>query len=496
MGGHCERLGGRARQARRTRRENPSRESSGAPRIPFVLLLCCSFTGSFAQSMMNIALPEVAERFSVTISQANWLVAGYMVVAATTITLGAFLQARLGARRTLLLGAGCIAVGSALALVAPSFLLLMACRMVQAAGTGMFYPMVTATIMATSPPASLGTRLAVNSGIIAAGLAISPLVSGLVLTVAGWPALFAVPLVLAVALLAAALRFAGGEGRAQGSPPSSEANRLAASADVPSVALSLAGLSGLILGLSEITHDAAPAAAAMAAGAVALGLFAFRQLHLSHPLLNLRPPAHTRFTAGELLVMVGMMSSYAQSLMLPLYYQGALGFTAFAAGALLLGPVLVNAAFTFLGGRLYDRYGIWPLVPAGVVLVLAGQVGMFFAAQAEVLGAVAAASALSWAGVGFVVAPSKTTALRGLPQALYPHGASINSVLVQIASAVGSSLFVGVLSADVLRDTAAGASKQAAYAGAFSHALVIAMGIAVVGLVLAVAYAWRSRSEK
>lgn len=484
MGGHCERLGGRTRRARE---ENPSRESSGAPRIPFALLLCCSFTGSFAQSMMNIALPEVAERFSVTISQANWLVAGYMVVAATAITLGAFLQARLGARRTLLLGAGCIAAGSALALVAPSFLLLMACRMVQAAGTGVFYPMVTATIMATSPPASLGTRLAVNSGIIAAGLAVSPLVSGLVLTVAGWPALFAVPLVLAVALLAAALRFVGG-GEA--------AKRVPASADIPSVALSLAGLSGLIFGLSEITHDAAPAAAAMLAGAVALGLFAFRQLHLSHPLLNLRPLAHARFTAGELLVMVGMMSSYAQSLMLPLYYQGALGFTAFAAGALLLGPVLVNAAFTFLGGRLYDRRGIWPLVPAGVALVLAGQAGMFFAAQAEVLGALAAASALSWAGVGFVVAPSKTTALRGLPQSLYSHGASINSVLVQIASAVGSSLFVGVLSADVLRDTAAGASKQAAYAGAFSHTLVIAMGIAVAGLVLAVTYAWRSRSEK
>ena len=65
-------------------------------------------------------------------------------------------------------------------------------------------------------------------------------------------------------------------------------------------------------------------------------------------------------------------------------------------------------------------------------------------------------SAAVYAGAGFVVAPSKTAALGTLPPATYSAGASINSTAVQIASAIGSSLFVGVLSADVLRDTAAG----------------------------------------
>ena len=55
------------------------------------------------------------------------------------------------------------------------------------------------------------------------------------------------------------------------------------------------------------------------------------------------------------------------SILLPLYYEGALGYTPFLAGLLLLGPVLVNAAFTFLGGKVFDRWGIWPLVPGGLV---------------------------------------------------------------------------------------------------------------------------------
>ena len=55
------------------------------------VLLGCSFAASFSQSMMNIALPELAHEFSVTLSMANWLVVGYQVVAATAVTLAAFL---------------------------------------------------------------------------------------------------------------------------------------------------------------------------------------------------------------------------------------------------------------------------------------------------------------------------------------------------------------------------------------------------------------------
>ena len=66
---------------------------------------------------------------------------------------------------------------------------------------------------------------------------------------------------------------------------------------------------------------------------------------------------------------------------------------------------------------------------------------------------------------------------------------------MQIASALGSSLFVGVLSADVLRDTAAGAANVPAYASAFAHTLSIAIGIAAAGFVLAVFYARAMRKR-
>lgn len=454
-----------------------AKKRSGSVASMLPVLLACSFTASFGQSMMNVALPELAERFGVTLSIANWVIVGYMVVAATAIMLSAFMLRRLGLRRVFFVGAGALALGSACALLSQDFPMLFASRLVQAVGTGLFFPSVTSVIMTNSPAAVRGTRLALNSGVIAVGLAISPTASGFALTQFGWRAMFVVSLAMSVALLAVGFfRIHGG--------PSTKRVPI----DALSVMLGPLGLAAFLYGLGEVTRDLAPSLAALAVGAVLLALFAWRQFALESPLLDLHPLVHPRFAVGILLVMVGMLTSFSMSILLPLYYEGALGYTAFFAG-LLLGPVLVNAAFTFLGGRVFDRHGAWPLIPAGLVLVLVGQAAAFFSAESMIAILIVLSSAAVYAGAGFVVAPSKTAALGTLPPATYSAGASINSTAAQIASAIGSSLFVGVLSADVLRDTAAGAAKASAYAAAFEHTLSIAVVIAAAGLLVAFFYA-------
>lgn len=449
------------------------------------MILACSFLASFAQTMVNIALPEVAERFGVTLSMANWLIVGYTVVAATSITLEAFLLGRLGLRRLFFLGTGAIALGSALAVVAPDFPTLVGCRLVQAVGTGLFYPTATSVLTTISPGRLLGVRLALNSGAIAVGLALGPVVSGLVLTYFGWRAMFAVPCVLALALMGA------GWTRMRDIRP-----RRAGKVDVLSVLFSLVGLGALVYGLGEITHDFAPAAVALAVGALVFALFVRRQLKQANPLLNLRPLARPRFAIGIGLNMLGAMVSFSLSVLLPLYYEGAQGLTAFFAGALLLGPVLVNASFLFAGGKVYDRWGIWPLVPGGFAIATAGLVGVVAAAGGQVTWIVVLASVAAYAGLGFVTAPSKTAGLAQLPSDMVPHGAAINSTFVQIGDSIGSALFVGVLSADVLRDTASGLAKSAAYANAFAHTMLIVIGIAVVAGMLAFGYARVLRREQ
>ncbi|MEQ3361872.1 MFS transporter [Raoultibacter massiliensis] len=464
--------------------QNPRKTTANASKAVVPVLLACSFAASFSESMMSISLPKLADEFSLTLSVANWVVVGYLVVAATSVTLAAFLLKRFGLRVVFFLGGGALALGSGLAMLAPSFPALFVCRLLQAVCTGLFFPTVTGVIMIVIPKESLGVHLAMNSGIIALGLAISPVASGFMLTYFGWRAMFFVPFVLAAVLLVAGFFLLHDvEPRKQ------------VSADFTSAAFSLLGLGSLVYGLSEITHDLAPAACALGAAAVILTLFVHRQLASKAPLLNLRPFGHPRFTIGLLLVMVGMMISFSLSVLLPLYFEGALGHTAFFAGLLLLAPVLVNAICALAGGRLFDKRGAWPLLPLGFALSLAGLAGVCFFGETMQTGLVVAFCAVAYAGLGFATTPAKTTALDQLPPELYSHGAAINSTFVQIGSAIGPSLFVGVLSSDVLRGTAAGLSKADAYAAGFSHTLAIAIGIAAVGLVAAILFAYTLRRK-
>ena len=150
------------------------------------------------------------------------------------------------------------------------------------------------------------------------------------------------------------------------------------------------------------------------------------------------------------------------SVLLPLYLEGGTGLTAFAAGLLMLVPVLANAGTTLLGGRIMDARGEWPLLPAGFAAIAAGFALM--AALAPTLSLLAAfiAALLIMGGTGFIFSPSQTAGLRTLPAEMNPFGVAISTTFVQIAACIGPSLYTGIMSTAQAGALAAGAGEALA----------------------------------
>ena len=148
---------------------------------------------------------------------------------------------------------------------------------------------------------------------------------------------------------------------------------------------------------------------------VTAALFVLRQLRCEHPLIDLTPMKSRAFWPSVVLTTIAMMGSFSMSVLLPLYLEGGTGLTAFAAGLLMLVPVLANAGTTLLGGRIMDARGEWPLLPAGFAAIAAGFALM--AALAPTLSLLAAfiAALLIMGGTGFIFSPSQTAGLRTLP---------------------------------------------------------------------------------
>lgn len=431
------------------------------------LFYIAAFVASFNEIIINVAIVDVMESFGIGSVTAQWLVTGYMIVTVVLVAAIAYLSARFTLRQLFFMGSSCFIAGSVAAMAAPSFPALLGARLVQAVGSGLFIPTMMNVVMAVAPREKLGTFFSIGSSCIVLGPAFAPVVSGVMVTVGGWRAVFAPGCVVFAALALVGI----GVVKNIGEPSRPKL-------DAPSVALMTVGLVLCSFGLTRVTTDLPAALAALLVGGIAIALFARRQQRIGEPLLNLAPLRRSGFSLACCLVIIAMMTTFSMSVLLPLYFETALGLSAFTAGMLMLIPVLVNACTALVGGRILDRFGTWPLLPAGFALIVVGFALLVLASGTGELAPVIAAATLVYAGVGPVFAPSQTAGLRTLGPEENPHGVAIVNVCIQLAGCVGPALFVGVFSS-----------------AGFTTAVVAAGCLALAGFALALFYSRKQRSH-
>ena len=452
------------------------RDSSLGPLL--AVFYGCGFLAGFNENLVNMALVAIMGDFSIDAVAAQWLVTGYMIAVTVVVTCMAYLYRRLSMRTLFFAAAALSIAGSAGGFLAPNFPLLLVARLVQAVGTGVFIPLMMNVIVDRVPHGRLGTYLAIGSAMITIGPARAPIVTGFMVSDLGWRSVFLVPLAAAVALTVAGIFVVRG-GR--------EPER--ARFDLPSALLTAAGVTLLCVGLSEVTLRPAVGAAALIGAALALGWFARRQEHLARPLVSMEPLHHGMFWPAALLVMVTMMTYFSLSVMAPLYFEEAAGLAASMAGVLMVAPVLANAAASVLSGRALDRWGEWPLLPAGLAIAVAG-LGITIAGA--LAGSVVVATAgifFGYLGTGMVLSPAQTAGLRRLPEELDSHGVTLMSMAVQLSACLGPAAYVGIMGSATAAASAAGAPAAQASAEGFAGAMIAALVVAAAGLVTAVFYA-------
>ena len=353
-------------------------------------LYVAAFVAGFNENLVNMALMSIMSEYSVDSVTAQWLVTGYMIVSTVVVSCMAFLYRRVKLR-TLFLAAAILSLGgSVIGLFASSFAMLMAARLVQAVGTGIFIPAMMNSILAVIPKNRLGTFMSIGGCVITFGPAFAPVVCGALVTSFGWHSIFVLPAVVMVLLIGCCFAFVR------------NLENYPAQLDIPSVALSAVGLTAFVYGMAEITANVPLAVGALAVALASIVGFAHRQFHCESPLIELVPMKNKRFVMPLLLVMMAMMTTFSMSVLLPLYFEGALGMTALFAGVVMLVPVLSNAGATLFGGRFMDKRGEWPLLPAGFACIVVGLALMIALGRTMVLPGVFAGGRVRRRGIGDV----------------------------------------------------------------------------------------------
>lgn len=456
---------------------NATGAAKGASYVPLLgVLYAAAFLAGFNENLANMSLMSIMGEYGVDSVTAQWLVTGYMIASTVVVMCMAFFYRRFELRKLFFAGAVLCVVGSAMGLFSMNFAFLLVARLIQAVGAGMFIPMMMNTILVVTPRNKLGTFMSIGGCMISFGPAFAPVVCGCLVTAFGWHSVFVVPLVGMVVISLLGMVFLRNLGTSE------------IHLDVPSACLSAVFLFTLSFGLAQVMAQPVVGIASLAVAVASAVVFVVRQTRCAFPLIDVTPMKSIRFWPATVLVVVAMMIMFSLSVLLPLYFEGALGMSAFMAGLVILVPVLVNTGFTLVAGRIMDKRGEWPLLPAGFALAALGTAAMAIVAPGQSAPALFVAALFVYAGIGLVFSPSQTAGLKMLPPQQNPFGVALMTTFVQVAACVGPALFTGVLSSVQGGAIAGGADAGLGCALGFAAAIEVAAVIAFVGLAVAFVY--------
>jgi EmrB/QacA subfamily drug resistance transporter len=454
-----------------------SRAAAGIDR-PLLVLSSVVVAGAIMSildtTIVNVAIPTLANDFHTGLSSIQWIVTGYMLALATVIPLTGWASERFGTKRLWMLSVVLFVGASALAGLSWSIGSLIVFRVLQGLGGGMIMPVGTTILAKAAGPQRMGRMMSVIGVPMLLGPVIGPILGGWLVQDVSWRWIFFVNLPIGIFALILAHRVLP---RDQPKP----AHRL----DVVELALLSPGLALLVYGLSEIGlhgglgHDPALVLGTTLAGLVLLGGFVWRGLHhTDDALIDLRLFRARSFSAASATNFLFGIALFGAMILLPLYYQHVRGEGALAAG-LLLAPQGLGAALAMpFAGRLTDTIGARTVVLGGIAVSIAGSLPFALIGATTPYWLLAIGLFVRGVGLGGTMMPSMAAAY----QTLERESVASATTSLQIIQRVGGSVGVALLSVVLVR-AGSGATSAADAAAAFSTTFWVATALTAVAFI-------------
>lgn len=444
------------------------------------LLLVAAFVAILNETTMGIAIPHLNVDLGIPPELGQWLTSAFMLTMAVVIPTTGFILQRFTTRQVFIAAMISFSLGTLVALVAPGFEILLAGRVIQAAGTGIMMPLFMTTIMNVVPAQSRGRMMGRVGLVISLAPAIGPTLAGAVLETLHWRALFAIILPIALVSLLIGVKWMTNLGETRVVP-----------LDVVSIPLAALGFGGIVFGLSQFGGEGGSGetagVVALVVGAVALALFVWRQLVLQRvddALLDLRVFRSANFTFSVVIMTILALSMFGTLTLLPQYLQNVAGLNALESGLILLpGSVLMGLLGPIMG-RVYDARGTRPLLIPGTILVSAALFYYSTVGEHTVWWVLIIVQAAMSVGLAMSFTPLFSASLGSLQRSLYSHGSAVLNTLQQVGGAAGVAVLTVTYSAILHAGEAEGLPTAVAGAPGARMAFLIAAIISLAAVAL------------
>lgn len=405
----------------------------------FINIIITCIASSMLSTALTTALPSMIQDFNVNVTTGQWLTSGYSLAMGIMMPLTAFLINRFPTRKLYLTAIIGFIAGLVLSVIAPNFPILMCGRVLQACGNGILTSMAQVIILTIYPDEKKGTAMGWYGLSVGAAPVIAPTLAGLLVDSLGWQMIFYIAIaIMIISLVFAICVF------------DNVLDTFQKKFDVLSFIVSAFAFGGITLGIGNL--GAYPFVSVqvlflLAIGIVAAIIFVYRQLHLEEPFLEIRILANKEYALsviGSMLLYLVMMGS---SIILPLYVQSIMGYSATISGLVALPGSLVMAIVSPFAGRIYDKLGMKVLFLAGALCMLLSNIAMTFINMQTPIWLAAAFNVIRCVSIGCLLMPLITWGTKEISSTSTAHATALLTSLRTISGAIGSALFVAIMTA-------------------------------------------------
>jgi EmrB/QacA subfamily drug resistance transporter len=392
----------------------------------------------FDMTILNVALPTMAEQLGATLGEQQWMADAYIVVFAALMLPAGLLGDRFGRRRMLITGLGVFLIGSLVGALAETVPAVVTARCVMGIGGALVMPLALAVVPSLfGEPKDRVRAVGIVSAASALGLPLGPIIGGWLLDHFWWGSIFLINIPM-VAIGITACVFLLPETRDPAAPK----------VDALSTGLTATGLGALIYAIIEAPGRGwgDPLILAMVAGGVALmALLVVRERTMTRPMLDMALLRHRPFLLSTLTATLIMFVMSGLMFLLPGYLQAVLGHDALGTGVRMLPMMGGLAVAAKTGGAVTARFGARATIAAGlVVLAFASFLGSRTTIDSG-YGFTALWLSLAGIGFGFSVVPAMDAALGALPADRAGNGSGLMMTVRQTGSALGVALLGSLL---------------------------------------------------
>ncbi|MGW0249633.1 MFS transporter [Nocardia goodfellowii] len=452
---------------------------TSSKRLALAVLSAATLMTILDGSIVTVAMPAIQQDLGFSAAGLSWTVNAYLIAFGGLLLLAGRLGDLIGRKTMFLIGNVIFTVASLLAGAATTPAMLVAARFLQGVGSAVASSVVLGILVILFTENRERTKaIGIFSFTGAAGASIGQVLGGVLTDALNWHWIFLINVPIGVVTVALAIK----------ALPADRGIGLAAGADALGALLVTGGLMLGIYTVVQIEEHGWTSARTLGLGAVAAGLlvaFIVRQQTARTPLLPLRIFRSRNVSGANLVQMLTLSAMFAFQIIVALYMQRVLGYSALATGlAMLPAAVAIGGVSLFASARLITRFGARAVLVTGLVLLLAGMAWLTrLPVHASYVVDLLPMMVLI-AGGGLVLPALATLGMSGANA----EDAGLASGLFNTTQQVGMALGIAVLSTLAASRTGtqlvSGASEAEALTSGYRLAFTVAAGLLVAALVV------------